>query len=163
MKSGQRPARATVLPLERNLVHHFMRIVNGLNIKLAERIRVLNLNVSQFRVLQILYEHDGLIISELCDQCVITRPVFSRVLQQVERRKLVKRVREDGDKRAYRIWLTPRGAATYEAAVPFARQLLDDICNGLEAAEVDRLEDVIAMIDLKVNPEGDRAKFRSIW
>src|SRR5579871_3265663 len=113
MKPGSRSARQPVLPLERNLVHHFLRIVNGLNIELAERIRVLNLNVNQFRVLQILYEHDGLIISELRDQCVITQPVFSRVLQQVEKRKLVKRAREDGDKRAYRIWLTPRGEATY--------------------------------------------------
>ena len=152
MKTASRAARNIVLPLERNLVHHFVRIVNALNIKLGERIRFLNLSVNQFRVLQILYEHDGLIISELCKQCVITQAVFSRVLQQVERRKLVKRVQDSCDKRSYRTWLTPRGVATYEAAVPFACQLLNDICDGLDAAEVTRLIDVIAMIDRKVSP-----------
>src|SRR5580693_3121308 len=114
MKPVDRASGPLLLPLNQNLVHHFLRIVNGLNIRLAETIRVLNINVNQFRVLQILYEHDGLIISELRDQCVITQPVFSRVLQQVERRKLVKRVPDENDKRAYRVWLTQRGVATYE-------------------------------------------------
>jgi DNA-binding MarR family transcriptional regulator len=151
MKPVDRASGPLLLPLNQNLVHHFLRIVNGLNIRLAETIRVLNINVNQFRVLQILYEHDGLIISELRDQCVITQPVFSRVLQQVERRKLVKRVPDENDKRAYRVWLTQRGVATYEHAVPFARQILDDMCSALEPHEVKRLVDVIATIDHKVN------------
>ena len=140
-----------LLPLERNLVHHFVRIVNGLNIQLAEKIRPLNISVSQFRVLQILYERDGLIISELRDQCVTTQPVFSRVLQQTERRKLVKRVPDETDKRAYRVWITQRGVATYEHAVPFARKILDDMCSELDPADAKRLIDVVAAIDAGVN------------
>ena len=155
MKSGEKSPRRSPLRLEGNLVHHFLRIVNGLNIKLADKIRVLHVSLNQFRVLQILFEHDGLIISELRDQCVISQPVFSRVLQQVERRKLVKRRQDDADKRAYRIWLTPRGVATYQAAVPFARQSLDDMCKGLDSAEVKRLVDVITMIDRRVNGVDD--------
>lgn len=155
MKSSEKSARQSPLPLERNLVHHFLRIVNGLNIKLAEKIRVLNVNLNQFRVLQILYERDGLIISELRDLCVITQPVFSRVLQQVESRKLVKRTQDDDDKRAYRIWLTPRGVATYEAAVPFAQQVHEDMCKGLNGAEINRLIEAIAMLDRRVNAVDD--------
>lgn len=151
VKPVSRSPESLLLPLERNLVHYFMRLVNGLNIQLAEKIRPLNINVNHFRVLQILYEHDGLIISELRDQCVITQPVFSRVLQQIERRKLVKRVPEEKDKRAYRIWLTQRGVATYEHAVPFARKILDDMCGALGPVEAQHLIDMVAATDRRVN------------
>lgn len=151
MKHVRRSTEPLLLPLDRNLVHHFVRIVNGLNIQLAEKIRPLNINVSHFRVLQILYEHDGLIISELRDQCVITQPVFSRVLQQTERRKLVKRMPDEKDKRAYRIWLTQRGVATYEHAVPFARKILDDMCGDLDPSEAQRFIDIVAATDRRVN------------
>lgn len=151
MKPVPRSEEPLLLPLDRNLVHHFVRIVNGLNIQLAEKIRPLRINVSHFRVLQILYEHDGLIISELRDQCVITQPVFSRVLQQTEQRKLVKRAPDEKDKRACRIWLTQLGVATYEHAVPFARKILDDMCGDLSPSEAKRLIDIVAATDRRVN------------
>lgn len=148
---GGAARRSAILPLNRNIVHHFVRIVNGLNGKLAERIRVMNINPVHFRVLQILYETDGLNITELREQCVIKQAVFSRVLDQVERRKLVKRTQDERDKRSYRIFLTEKGVATYETALPLAKKILDEAFVDLSAKEVSQLISLVAVVDNRVN------------
>ncbi|MBW7837312.1 MAG: MarR family transcriptional regulator [Sphingomonadales bacterium] len=148
----ERSANANILPLERNIVHHFVRIVNGLNIKLAESIRVMDVNPVHFRVIQILYEHDGLTITELREQCVIAQAVFSRVLKQVERRKLIRRAVDENDKRVYRIYLTKKGVATYEAALPHASKVIDEALSNLTAADADKLISLAAIVDKSLNP-----------
>lgn len=148
----ERSANANILPLERNIVHHFVRIVNGLNIKLAESIRVMDINPVHFRVIQILYEHDGLKITELREQCVIAQAVFSRVLKQVERRKLIRRVLDENDKRVYRIYLTKKGVATYEATLPHASKVIDEALSNLTATDADKLISLAAVVDKSVNP-----------
>ena len=148
----ERSADANILPLERNIVHHFVRIVNGLNIKLSDNIRFMDINPVHFRVIQILYEHDGLTITELREQCVIAQAVFSRVLMQVERRKLIRRVVDENDKRVYRIYLTKKGVAAYEAALPMASKVLDEALSNLSASDADKLISLAAIVDKSVNP-----------
>lgn len=152
VKIAEKSPGANVLPLDRNIVHYFVRIVNGLNIRLAETIRFMDISVVHFRVLQILYENDGLNITELREQCVITQPVFSRVIKQIEARKLIKRGHDKQDRRSYRIFLTDKGVAAYEAAMPLASKVLVEAFTDLSAEEIDQLIGLSAIVDKRVNP-----------
>ena len=110
-QSGQN--RGTGLPedwqLNGNVAHYFSRIINRLNLDLADRMRALDITAQHYRVLQILYFGDGITIGTLGKRIVLTLPVLSRVLDQMQQRGLLIRKPKPEDARYTYIFLTQKG------------------------------------------------------
>jgi DNA-binding MarR family transcriptional regulator len=76
-------------------------------------------------VLLPLFEEDGLRMGELARRSRLAKQTMTTLVRLAERDGLVRRDRDDGDGRAFRIYLTPR-ARTYRPVAGRALGELDD-------------------------------------
>lgn len=152
-QSGQN--RGTGLPedwqLNGNVAHYFSRIINRLNLDLADRMRALDITAQHYRVLQILYFGDGITIGMLSKRIVLTLPVLSRVLDQMQQRGLLVRKPKPEDARYTYIFLTRKGVEAYEKAWPHARPIIDEALDGLTRTQRRSLLTLIQKIDSRIN------------
>jgi DNA-binding MarR family transcriptional regulator len=137
--------------LNRNVAHFFSRIIHRLNLNLQEVIRDLDITTQHFRVLQILYDQDGVTIGTLGKRIVIAQAVLSRVITQMEDRGLIERRPNSTDARYIDVFLTDRGASVYETAWLRARLVIDDALGDLSEQEIRTLLSLVEKIDNKLN------------
>jgi DNA-binding MarR family transcriptional regulator len=99
---------------------YFHRITNLLSTRLLERLRVHGVTVPRWRVLVTLMAHDGRTIGDLVDVTIISQPVLSRIIDQMQRDNLVTRRTAQRDSRVVEVYLTPRGRQLYAKIAPVA-------------------------------------------
>jgi DNA-binding MarR family transcriptional regulator len=78
------------------------------------------INLQMWRVLAALHHRDGQTVGELSDTTSIEISTLSRVLDQMQGKRLILRRREADDQRAVSIWRTEAGRATTELLLPTA-------------------------------------------
>jgi MarR family transcriptional regulator, organic hydroperoxide resistance regulator len=105
---------------EEFLPAYFHRITNLLSARLLERLRIHGTTVPRWRVLMNLIIRDGRTIGDLVEATIITQPVLSRIIDQMERDGLVMRRRTRRDSRVVEVHLTPRGRELYAQTAPVA-------------------------------------------
>ncbi len=100
------------------------RITNRLNMDLQDCLRPLKINVSRWRVLCALHASDGRNMSELCSFTMMEQSSVSRVIDSMEKEKLVTRKLREKDNRYVLVHLTKKGQDTFRSAtVPaFSRE-----------------------------------------
>ena len=86
---------------------------------------------------------EGLRITELGEDVLLTQPGMSRLVARLEARGLVRRVDDPEDARACRIRLTPAGAATQRRiGRTHARHVAEAMSRNLDRRELERLLDL---------------------
>jgi MarR family transcriptional regulator, organic hydroperoxide resistance regulator len=123
---------------------HAIVVRNNRNI--GEALRSMELTPSIWRILALLQEQDGITIGELSDESLIDRTLLSRILQDLERRRLVRRSLDSGDKRRVSIYLEPKGAALFQKILPIARSQIERAIQGLSVSEARRLQSLLLRI-----------------
>jgi DNA-binding MarR family transcriptional regulator len=111
------------------------------------------LTLSQYALLQPLSDGGCARVRELADQAGISPSTATRILDVLERREIVVRAREHGDRRAVEVTLTERGAevldsedewlrgrrlAYFQSLAPDQRRLAPELLEGL-ASLIDEL------------------------
>ena len=92
-----------------------------------------DLTFPQWRVLVVLGTSSaGLRISEVARRVGVTLPATSRQLRRLERRGLITVSREDDDRRASRVRLTPAGLEAHDAIITYRRASIATIAAPLE-------------------------------
>ena len=89
------------------------RISNRLNQELLVDLRPLNISVPRWRVLAVLRTGDGRSMGELSAETVIEQSSLSRVIDQMERDRLVERHSSSEDHRIVEVYLTATGRAMF--------------------------------------------------
>jgi DNA-binding MarR family transcriptional regulator len=83
---------------------------------------------------------EGLRITELGEDVLLTQPGMSRLVARLEARGLVQRVDDPADARACRIQLTPAGAAAQgRVGRTHARHVAEAMTRNLDRAELEQL------------------------
>jgi len=86
---------------------------------------------------------EGLRITELGEDVLLTQPGMSRLVARLEARGLVHRIGDPGDARASRIRLTPAGAATQQRiGRTHARHVAEAMTRYLDRPELEQLLDL---------------------
>lgn len=86
---------------------------------------------------------DGLRLTELCDDVLLTQPGISRLVARLEKRGLVERSGDPDDARAYRIRLTTAGADVQRrVGRAHARQVADAMTRSLDRDQLRTLRDL---------------------
>src|SRR5690606_15127027 len=70
----------------------------------------------QLRLLNFLYQEEGLSNANLADRLYVTRPSVSALLERLDRGDFIRREIHENDRRAIRIWLTDKGRAAISQA-----------------------------------------------
>lgn len=81
-------------------------------------LRANNISPQQWRVLRVLFEQDGLDVSELAKRCFLLMPSLSRILQNLESRGLISRDSAVDDQRRSIILLMDEGRKLIRLIAP---------------------------------------------
>lgn len=89
------------------------RSVTGLY---TPHLKPLGLTYTQYIVLLVLWERDGLAVGELCDRLMLDNGTLSPLLKKMEQAGCIRRTRSKADDRVVMITLTEEGRALQERA-----------------------------------------------
>lgn len=119
------------------------RITNCLNMDLQDSLRPLKINVSRWRVLCALNARDGRTMSDLCAFTMMEQSAVSRVIDTMEKEKLVTRRLQETDNRYVLVYLTDRGREMFRAAYLRAFSREDRALKGISDQDRQRLLDLL--------------------
>lgn len=95
-----------------------------------------DISVAFFAVLQALWEEDGLSISDLGERVCLEKSTMTSLIDRMEKAGLLKRADHPTDRRAYQIYLTPRGKMIQEKIDHVASQAYQSLTKGITAKEL---------------------------
>jgi DNA-binding MarR family transcriptional regulator len=134
------------------LPHALSRLMNALNLELMDVLRPLDLTSQQFRVMQVLFVHELVSISEISRDAVIEQSVVSRVVDQLEKRGFVKRRKRATNARIVEVSLTPVGLAVFTSILPRAHEIVDHAVEVLSGDESETLLHLLSTVLRHVRP-----------
>jgi homoprotocatechuate degradation regulator HpaR len=102
------------------------------------------LTEQQWRVIRALAEYQNIDASELARRSFLLAPSLTRILQFLEREKLVRRTSDAHDQRRYVFVLTQKGRRIYDEVGPDSELLYADIENQFGADKLEALYSLLA-------------------
>lgn len=106
----------------------------------------LDITIEQWSVLYHLWKEDGLSQQELCDATFRDKPSITRLVDNLEKQKLVKRVSSKDDRRINRIYLTKEAEQLQEQTMQLANQTLNEALEGVTNGQIEIAKEVLQMV-----------------
>ena len=122
------------------------RMVRVFQKALDEKLLPYGLTSAQFCVLAKLFEDEGLTQTELANRLFIESPTLVRTLDRMEASKIIERRRDPGDRRAYHIYLLPKGRGMRDMVDEVGNAITEKATAGLTKKELDNLRRFLRQI-----------------
>jgi DNA-binding MarR family transcriptional regulator len=106
----------------------------------------LNLTIEQWSVLYHLWKEDGRSQQELCNATFRDKPSITRLIDNLERGKLVKRVADERDRRINKVYLTAEAKKLQEHSMQLAQETLNEALEGVPPEQVDLCKQVLQRV-----------------
>ncbi len=119
------------------------RISDALSRHYAERFGI---GIPEWRVIANLGRHPGITANEVVERSAMDKVTVSRAVAALEKKQLVERRRDDGDKRKARLTLSKAGEKVYGEIVPLALGYERGLLAALTAEERAMLDRVIGKL-----------------
>jgi DNA-binding MarR family transcriptional regulator len=150
--SQRSPAMPAELPVRGGYLPHVLsRLMNLLNLQLLKYLRMRKLTIGQFRVLQFIEQFDGATINEISSDCVIEQSVVSRIVDQLEHRRLVTRKKNRSNARYVQVFMTATGRATIFELDTAAKKIATHAASELSSSEHEQLVSLLQRVFHKIN------------
>lgn len=135
-------ARATVLAWL-----HLLRIQHKVNRRETAHLAEYNLTLPQFDVLAQLHREEGITQQTLADRLLVTKGNVCGLMDRMVEQGLVERRADPQDRRAYMLYLTPKGKALIQQILPAQNRLIDEQMGRLSPAKQKQLLDLLGELD----------------
>jgi len=106
----------------------------------------LNLTIEQWSVLYHLWKGDGMSQQQLCHATFRDKPSITRLLDNLEKLQLVKRVDSDTDRRINLIYLTKYAQKLQEQTMSMAEETLNEALIGVDSARIEVCKEVLQIV-----------------
>ena len=106
----------------------------------------LNLTIEQWSVLYQLWKKEGLSQQELCNATFRDKPSITRLVDNLEKLNLVKRVAANNDRRINRIYLTRQGQKLEEQSMILAEETLNEALRTVPAEQIEVCKQVLQVV-----------------
>ena len=106
----------------------------------------INLTIEQWSVLYHLWKQDGISQQELCGATFRDKPSITRLVDNLERLHLVKRVPDERDRRINKIYLTKSAVALEEPTMQLAAETLNEALAGVSQQQIDVCKEVLQKV-----------------
>ncbi len=106
----------------------------------------LNLTIEQWSVLYHLWKEDGKSQQELCNYTFRDKPSITRLVDNLEKLKLVKRVASKEDRRINRIYLTAEAVKLQEQTMALAEETLNEALQTVPADQIEICKAVLQIV-----------------
>lgn len=140
--------------IEQEALLNLVRTADALSRQFEEVFRGTDLSPTQYNVLRILRGagEDGLPCGQVVERMITRDPDMTRLLDRLEKRSLITRSRDPGDRRVVRAMITASGLDLLAA---LDRPLLDMHRRQLGHMSRDRLRELIKLLEeARVGPDG---------
>jgi DNA-binding MarR family transcriptional regulator len=106
----------------------------------------LNLTIEQWSVLYHLWKEDGKSQQELCNATFRDKPSITRLVDNLEKLNLVKRVADEKDRRINKVYLTKAAQKLQEQSMQMAEETLNEALEGVPAEQVNLCKEVLQKV-----------------
>jgi len=111
------------------------RAFSVFNRRSDEQIRTFGLTQAQFAVLECLGHKGTLTLGELCKKQLVSGGNMTVVVDNLERDRLVERVRSTSDRRSIGVRLTPKGKELFTRIFPLHAEYIAEVASVLTRSE----------------------------
>ena len=108
--------------------------------------RNVDITIEQWSVLYHLWKEDGMSQQQLCDATFRDKPSITRLVDNLEKLKLVRRVPSKEDRRINLIYLTKEAESLQEKTMELANQTLNEALLGVSNAQVEIAKGVLQVV-----------------
>ena len=106
----------------------------------------LNLTIEQWSVLYHLWKQDGISQQELCNATFRDKPSITRLVDNLEKLQLVKRVPSESDRRMNRVYLTRQAQRLQDQSMDLAEETLNEALIGVSAERIEICKEVLQIV-----------------
>jgi DNA-binding MarR family transcriptional regulator len=106
----------------------------------------LNLTIEQWSVLYHLWKQEGISQQELCNATFRDKPSITRLVDNLEKLNLVKRVPSESDRRINLIYLTKQAQKLQEESMVLAEETLNEALETVPVEKVDICKEVLQVV-----------------
>lgn len=106
----------------------------------------LNLTIEQWSVLYHLWKKDGISQQDLCNASFRDKPSITRLVDNLEKANLVKRVAAEKDRRINLVYLTKQGQQLEERTMQLADETLNEALKSVPADKVELCKQVLHVV-----------------
>jgi DNA-binding MarR family transcriptional regulator len=110
------------------------------------RLAGLEITIEQWSVLYHLWKQDGLSQQELCNRTFRDKPSITRLLDNLEKQKLVKRMPSKDDRRINLVCLTESAKLLQDKTIELANQTMDEALIGVGKNEIEIVKQVFQKV-----------------
>ena len=105
-----------------------------------------DITIEQWSVLYHLWKQDGLSQQQLCDATFRDKPSITRLVDNLEKLKLVKRVPSKDDRRMNMIYLSQEAVDLQEKTMELANQTLNEALEGVTIEQIEIAKQVLQKV-----------------
>ena len=106
----------------------------------------LEITIEQWSVLYHLWKEDCLNQQELCNRTFRDKPSITRLIDNLEKQQLVKRVTSTEDRRINQVCLTDAARQLQEMTIEIANQTMDEALTGVNKADIETVKNVLQKV-----------------
>jgi DNA-binding MarR family transcriptional regulator len=106
----------------------------------------IDITIEQWSVLYHLWKEDGMSQQALCDATFRDKPSITRLVDNLEKLQLVKRVPSKEDRRINLICLTPEASALQAQTMELANQTLNEALAGVTHGQIEIAKEVLQQV-----------------
>ncbi len=106
----------------------------------------LNITIEQWSVLYHLWKQDGISQQELCNATFRDKPSITRLVDNLEKLNLVKRVPSEHDRRINLIFLTKQSLKLEEDTMALAEETLNEALISVPPERIDICKEVLQLV-----------------
>ena len=106
----------------------------------------IEITIEQWSVLYHLWKKDGISQQDLCNASFRDKPSITRLVDNLEKLKLVKRVPSQTDRRSNSIMLTEAAKKLQDKTMEIASKTLNEALDGVDATDVETAKKVLQQV-----------------
>lgn len=110
------------------------------------RLAGLEITIEQWSVLYHLWKEDGLSQQELCNRTFRDKPSITRLIDNLEKQKLVKRMSSKSDRRINLVSLTDAAKELQDRTIEIANQTMSEALVGVNKEEIETVKQVFQKV-----------------
>jgi len=146
--AGSRPA---IREFSRSLPMALLRGREAVMRHFRPLLRAHGLTEQQWRILRALTAVETIEVTELAERACLLGPSLSRMLRDLEARKLIARKTAKDDQRRNVVSITPKGLGLIETVAPFSEDVYAEIARRYGAANLARLQEMLRLLEASLS------------
>lgn len=139
-------------PLEDATAYRFQRLGRYLRIHLGKVLQEHKpvLTQEQYFILYRLYREDGQNPGQLSDPVFLDHGNITRLSDQLLKKKLIRRERDDEDRRKNYLFIEPAGKAYMESLLPVIGEIRKELWGSFKKREMQTIEEALSLLEVKM-------------